>query len=226
MSDALSVDALVFDLDDTLYPERSHAVSALRAVAEAFASVLGPVDVAHARMRELLDTHDRRRIFNTILAERDRDDADALVPQMIHVYRVHRPKLSLYPDAAAALARWSGRLPLGMVTDGLADIQQHKIDALGIAERFSAIVLTGQWGEAYYKPYRRGFEEVARLLGVPGGRCVYVADNVTKDFVAPRQLGWHTVHVNRPDGLYAGLPTAPDGEPHVTIDSLDALDLP
>ena len=224
MADSSSLDALVFDLDDTLYPERDFAESALREVAERFAEVLGPADAAHARMCALLDSDERGRVFNTILTECGRGDADVLVPQMIAVYRAHRPALVPYPDAAAALTRWVDRVPLGMVTDGPVGLQQRKIDALGIAERFSAIVITGQWGGAYYKPHRRGFDEVAERLGLTSGRCAYVADNVTKDFVAPRHLGGRAVHVSRQAGLYAGRPVAPGGEPDVTIDTLDALD--
>ena len=224
MSENGTIDLLVFDLDDTLYPERSHATAALGAVAQAFEAALSAPFPLHARMCELFDTPDRQRVFDVVLAELGRHDAGELIPQMLEVFRAHRPVLTLHADAAAALARWSGRVPLGMVTDGLVRIQQNKLDALGIAPAFASIVMTGQWGPAYHKPHRRGFDEVQRQTGANGARCVYVADNLSKDFVAPRQMGWRTVHVARPDGLYADLPVAVDGEPDARITSLDQLD--
>jgi putative hydrolase of the HAD superfamily len=224
MGDSFTIDALVFDLDDTLYPERSHAVASLRAVADRFASELGPADRLHERFCELMDSEHRRRVFDIVLDELGRDDADVLVPRMIETYRYHRPRLTLYPDAADALGRWSDRVPLGLITDGRVDLQQHKIDILGIADRFAAVVITGQWGEAFFKPNPRAFEEMNRQLGVSGNRCAYVGDNLGKDFLAPRRLGWRTIHIDRRDGLYAGVSSPNGGEPDVTITSLDELD--
>ena len=60
--------AVIFDLDDTLFPEREYAFSGFRAVARAFSHVLGEVESATARMRELFDSQHRRRVFNQILA--------------------------------------------------------------------------------------------------------------------------------------------------------------
>ena len=42
MTDDPRIDALVFDLDDTLFPERSHAIGALADVARAFEAELSP----------------------------------------------------------------------------------------------------------------------------------------------------------------------------------------
>ena len=52
--------------------------------------------------------------------------------------------------------------------------------------------------------------------------CVYVADNPTKDFAAPRALGWHTVRIRRPGGLHAGLAHSPHEVDH-EITSLTEL---
>ena len=64
------VDAVIFDLDDTLYPERAFALSGFSAVADAFQDLLGAPVEAAAEMRRLLDIGHRQRIFNTLLDER------------------------------------------------------------------------------------------------------------------------------------------------------------
>jgi putative hydrolase of the HAD superfamily len=64
------------------------------------------------------------------------------------------------------------------------------------------LVLTDKWGHGYWKPHERAFEYVQQ--GAPGSeRFVYIADNVAKDFIAPRRMGWETVRVRRPLGLHA-----------------------
>jgi FMN phosphatase YigB (HAD superfamily) len=40
-------------------------------------------------------------------------------------------------------------------------------------------------------------------LGGAPHEHVYIGDNLKKDFAAPRALGWHTVCVRRPDGVYS-----------------------
>jgi len=65
---------------------------------------------------------------------------------------------------------------------------------------------------------------MARHLGVPPHRCVYVADNLDKDFVAPNALGWLTIRIARPGGVYCDATCSETGQPAQTIQSLDELD--
>ena len=65
-----AVRAIVFDLDDTLYPERQFAFSGYAAVAAAFAERLNrSVADLDNHMGRLFDTPDRGRVFNVILTE-------------------------------------------------------------------------------------------------------------------------------------------------------------
>ena len=218
--------AIVFDLDDTLYAEREFAFSGFQAVAGAFADRLGaPVDELAARMRRLFETPQRRRVFHAVLAEDGiaEADADALVAEMIAAYRSHRPAIRLHADAAAALDRLQGRCRLGVISDGPLQMQNNKVQALGLAGRMDEIILTDQWGPEFWKPHPRAFEELARRWAVPARACVYVADNPAKDFVAPNALGWRTVLVKRPGGIYADRQAPEGGEPQAVIGTLDAL---
>ncbi|KAA0220019.1 MAG: HAD family hydrolase [Planctomycetota bacterium] len=216
--------AVVFDLDDTLYPEREFTRSGFRAVSEAFADVLGNAPAACARMNALFDSPHRSRVFNELLRERGVTDPARLVPAMIECYRSHVPSIALYPDADHALTRLKERFSLGLVSDGPRSAQRGKIAALGLQDRLDAIILTGELGDGFGKPHPRAFEEIARRLGVEPHRCAYVADNPAKDFVAPNRLGWRSIRVRRSDGVYANAAAPPDGEPSVTIVTLDDLD--
>ena len=218
--------AVVFDLDDTLYPEREFAFSGYEAVAGAFADRLGAsaADLA-ARMGELFDTPHRRRVFNTILAEAGvvQADVDALVAEMIAAYRSHAPRIRLHPDADAALSRLRGGCCLGLISDGPLEMQRNKVGALGLTSRLEEIILTDEWGEEFWKPHPRAFEEMSRRLGVPPRACIYVADNPAKDFIAPNALGWGTVFIKRPGGIYADREAPRGGLPQAAISTLDAL---
>ncbi len=214
----------VFDLDDTLYPERAFAFSGYEAVAQAFADRLGrPANRLVARMRELFDSPHRGRVFNVLVDALGVAGGDAIVPGMIDAFRFHRPAIQLFPDADNALTRLRGQCRLGLISDGPLPMQSNKIDALGLRPRLDEIILTDQWGREFWKPHPRAFEEMSNRLGAPPTTCTYVADNPAKDFIAPNALGWRTVCVRRPDGLYANQLAPPGGEPQDTVSSLEAL---
>lgn len=219
-----AIDALIFDLDDTLYPERAFAFSGFTAVAEVFADLLSGADQAAARMRQLFDTEHRPRVFNTLLAEIGLEPDPRLITAMVQAYRTHRPTIALHADADAALTRLRGRCRLGLITDGPIIMQRHKIEALGLRTRLDKIILTAEFGEGFGKPHTRAFETMAERLGTNPALCAYVADNPAKDFAAPNVLGWRTVQIRRVDGIYRNNSPAEGGRPSAVIDTLDLLD--
>lgn len=215
---------MVFDLDDTLYPERQFVLSGFRAVAAAFAHLLGPIESAARDMVRLFDSAHRRRVFDQLLIDRGAPVDAALVQHMIARYRGHPPILSLHDDARRALTRLRSVARLALISDGPSATQSAKIDALVIRPSFEHIILTDDLGEGMGKPHPLAFERVMALFAARPTQCAYVADNPAKDFVAPNRLGWATVRVVRPDGIYANTSPAPGGEPAVTLHSLDDLD--
>lgn len=220
-----AVRAIVFDLDDTLYPEREFAFSGYAAVAAAFAERLDlSAGELNRRLGRLFDTPDRGRVFNVILTEAGAGSGfDERLAEMIAAFRHHKPTIQLHADAEAALTRFAGPYRVGLISDGPLQMQRNKVEALALADRMDEIILTDEWGRDFWKPHPRAFEEMARRLKVEPGSCLYVADNSSKDFVAPNALGWRTVLVKRPDGVYAGR-TAPDGgQAQEVVATLDAL---
>ena len=113
-----------------------------------------------------------------------------------------RRNIKLLPDAVECLARLQGRVYLGLLTDGNSISQWAKIDALGLRGRFDATVVTGDWGADFFKPHVKGYQYLESRSEQCRGRFVYVADNPSKDFFAPRTLGWDAIRVRRPGGLH------------------------
>jgi len=188
--------AVLFDLDDTLYPEWSYFESGLGAVADFLA---GPDGGRRAAWRERLKTdvaeHGRAGVFQRIPPPSGRDEG--WIATLLHVYRAHRPTIAAFPDVAPFLqrARRDG-IRLGLVTDGKSIVQRRKVEALDLASRLDAIVCTDDIDAP--KPAVEAFLATAALLGVSPDVCVYVADDASKDFIGPRRLGMGTIHLRRP----------------------------
>lgn len=219
---------IVFDLDDTLYPEREYAIGGFRAASAWARKSFGVPDITDELVRHLDDGH-LGKSFALALAAVKPDHSAEDLKGMFSAYSAHAPSLKLFDDAALALERYRGRV-LGMITDGHAKTQQSKVAALGIAERFGEIVFTGALGpdRAFHKPHPRAFELVeARLRTHPEDRFAYVGDNPAKDFIAPNERGWITVMVDRPhhrpQRIHPLVDAPAGGKPQAVIATLDDL---
>ena len=197
-----SKNAIVFDLDDTLYLERDFAASGFAVVGRFCETELGLSGVA-ARANEAFNAGQRQRIFNDVLASYGLEPEKAVLARLVALYRNHEPDIHLLDDARACLNKLHGRTRLALITDGPSRTQWNKIRALGIEKLFDVIVVTNDLGAEFSKPHPRAFEIVEERLNGPGQNLVYVADNPVKDFKAPRTLGWKTVRIRREGGIYA-----------------------
>lgn len=220
---AFKMEAFVFDLDDTLYPEREYVVSGFRTVAREFAIRLGDPALTLERMIRLFDSKHRPRVFHALLDELSLEDP-TLATAMIETYRAHRPALALFDDADRVLGDLGGRFHLGILTDGRPTAQRAKIEALALRTRVDEIVVSSELAPMICKPDPRPFEFISTRLQVRWNRIAYVGDNAAKDFLAPNRMGWRTVQVRRPGGFYRDAPPPPGGAPAVIL--ADLKDLP
>jgi putative hydrolase of the HAD superfamily len=220
---------LIFDLDDTLYPERSYAIGGFRAAATWASRELSVPDLTDDLTR-LLDEGHLGRSFGIALAAVKPDHTPEHLKAMLKAYGAHTPDLALFDDAAHILDHYT-TTTLGLITDGHDKTQLAKVSALGIAPRFREVVYTGSLGpdRAFHKPHPRAFELMqAALRQSASDRFVYVGDNPSKDFIAPNSLGWTTIMVDRPHHRPHRIHPLGDppagGAAHHTITTL--LDLP
>jgi len=216
--------AVIFDLDDTLYPERRYVQSGFRAVADWARQQFGfPTHRTCEELTRLFEQGVRGKLFDRWLESRGLETEDHIAA-MVRVYREHEPQISLYADVRGLLRRLGREYRLGLLTDGLLGVQQRKVRGLGLQEQFDAIVYSDQWGREAWKPSPRPFEAILRRLDVPAEQSVYVADNPAKDFRGPRRVGMGTVRVRHGDGLHRDRHAAgPDDDADIEIESLDLL---
>lgn len=192
---------VVFDLDDTLILERDYARSGFLAVGRWLRGRGGPDGFSDHAWR-LFEEGTRGVIFDRTLAALGLPEDPELIAGMVRVYREHSPALALSDDARACLDLLRGRLGLAAISDGPLVSQQAKARAVELSRWLNPVIFTAALGPDAGKPSVRAFEMAERELGASGSECVYVADNPHKDFAGPKQLGWHTIRIRRPEGLH------------------------
>ena len=178
---------VVFDLDDTLYPEKDYVRSGFRYLGQLVERLY------HKPFDDLLQAAQQAEAGDVLAhALRAAGLPESLKEHLVLAYRYHTPTLRLHEHALDLLERCrSRRCPLYLVTDGRSVTQRLKIEALGLRELFDGIYISEEIGRG--KPDPLAFQTIAARGGT--GPWVYVADNPAKDFVAPRALGWSTIGV-------------------------------
>ena len=217
--------AIVFDLDDTLYPERQYVVSGFRAVAAWCEKELGlSSDDCAAELESLLDQGVRANTFNQLLRQHSFEPQD-LVPQMLSVYRQHPPLIALYSGVAELLQRLKESYLLGLVSDGPVETQRRKLAALQLASYLDATVFSDELGIEARKPNVMPFQSVLDKLDISPREGLYVAENSLKDFFGARRIGMWTVRVREPSGFYTHIePPTSDHAADVEIRTLADLE--
>lgn len=213
--------AIVFDLDDTLYPEHTYVMSGFHAVATWIEAQVGIAqDESFSRLQCLYHSGVRGDTFNQWL-EGIGIAPTPWIPQLVKVYREHFPQITPYPEVMALLPELRQRFRVGLVSDGYLEVQQSKFRALGLDQYFDGVVFSDELGADAWKPSSRPFLLVLERLAVAGREAIYIADNPQKDFIGARKVGMRTVRIRRPDGVYAHLePASPEFVPDIELTNL------
>ena len=175
-------DVIVFDLDDTLYKEVSFVESGFNAVAR----YLGNLSYAD----EMMSSWRRgKNAFEQLLSNHSLTSS---VEELLTIYRTHVPTIELETSVVATLEALveNGEI-LGIITDGRYITQRNKIKALGLSRWIADdnIIISEEFGSA--KPDIRNYRFF--MSKYPGKTYTCIGDNVAKDFVAPKSLGWQTI---------------------------------
>lgn len=219
------ITTVVFDLDDTLYDETDFCRSGFRAGANFIATLSDrhSSDEIFAVIWDCFITGDRGSTFNAALERLGIPYDPVIIGKLVEIYRTHTPSLTLPAESRATLDALTGKYTLGLLTDGYLPTQRLKVQALGIEDYFAAIVYTEELGRQFWKPSPRGFEKLTELLNTQPQHMVYVADDETKDFMAPNQLGMLTIQLLRRRRLHTQPSAQPNATPKLRIDEIDKL---
>lgn len=175
-------DVVVFDLDDTLYKEVTFVESGYKAVARH----IGNISFAD----ELISWWtDGKNALESLI---NKYSLHLSVEELLSVYRNHLPAIELDTSTLQILDYLitHGKI-LGLITDGRSITQWNKIRALGLSQWIFTenIIISEEFGSS--KPDVRNYQFF--MSKYPDKTYTYVGDNVTKDFLAPKALGWQTI---------------------------------
>ncbi|MES2015112.1 MAG: HAD family hydrolase [Pseudomonadota bacterium] len=195
--------AILFDLDDTLWPIAPVIIQAEQSLHqwlhEHAPRVAERFSIDHLRQARLellasqpefrVDLGKLRRAGLTSAFEQAGEDSAKVEQAMVHFFAA-RNAVVPYDDVLPGLLRLKGKVKIGTVSNGNADLQ-----AIGLAHHFSVSVAAHQLGLA--KPDPAIFLAACEQLDVAPHEAVYVGDDVLLDVKGAQQAGLRGVWLNR-----------------------------
>jgi putative hydrolase of the HAD superfamily len=186
--------AVLFDLDDTLYPYRQFKRSGLEAVAAHLErthriearrtlALLQRAERGQTRGRELQASLERLALPAELLSD------------LLAVFRHHEPALTLPRASRRLLDRLRGDgWATGINTNGTEHVQRRKVAALGLEPLVDTVVYAAAWGSGRGKPEAASFLEAARRLDVPAERTIFVGNDELCDIDGALAAGMHPIY--------------------------------
>ncbi len=207
--------AVLFDLDGTLMDHDAARTAGLRGhlrewLPGAEADELVRVEREWERLEALhydeyargectFGEQRRRRVHGIrgVLESEPRNelDADAWFAAYLRHYRAAWRAFDDVLPALAALTAAHPAAALGVVTNGEGEPQRAKLAAIGLGERFGAVVASGEVGVA--KPEAGIFALACERLGVDPAQTVHVGDRLDLDAEGAAAAGLRGVWLDR-----------------------------
>ncbi len=217
------VDAVFFDVDNTLYPLEADMERALAHLQESHGDLLPSTpgelsDLYWAESRTLFDDvwgweafcNDpdgfQVQLFDRILHHLHGDGHDGSHPdghslpltgKELHAHHVaHRfATMSPFPGAMETLEEVARTHTVGIITNGPGALQRRKLQGLGVPEHVpeDLTFVSGEVG--HHKPHKRIFQRACEAAGVDPARCLMIGDGLEYDIPA-KALGWQAVWFN------------------------------
>ena len=186
---------VIVDLDETLYPRDRFVRSGLTAVAQHVELCFGIPAASALTAMLTAAVHERGREFQALCHVFGLEKR--VLPQLIEVFRTHRPVLRLFPDATASLRQLrADGWRLAILTNGAPQVQALKVQALGLADLVDHVVFAEEHARGG-KPHRDAFGAALRRLDLPARRCVMVGDDPRRDVCGARKVGMRTIGIRR-----------------------------
>lgn len=208
------IEAVYFDLDDTLFDDRQYVRAGLRRAGEELEARTG-VDLTDELLEAYFELGIQERTFDAVLAEHDLPPE--LVSTLVDAYHGNEADLEPFPGAVETIESLARRYELGVITGGRNG--QAKLRRLGLDDHFDPVIVTAEHGTSKRTP--QPFEAALEALNLAADEAAYVGDRPSLDFPHPNRLGMWTVRVRT--GRYAHLTACGDERPDVTVDALPAV---
>ncbi|WP_055693260.1 HAD family hydrolase [Streptomyces prasinopilosus] len=229
----MAIRAVVWDVDDTLFDYTTADREGMRAylLAEELLARYASVEEALAHWREVTDAQwarfaagevdfetqrrDRIRVF----LERELTDAEA--DDWFGRYLAHyEAAWSLFPDVLPVLDALAASHRHAVLSNSSLHVQDRKLRALGVHDRFEAILCAAELGVS--KPEPAAFLAACEALALPPDQVAYVGDHPEIDGRGAAEAGLLSVWIDR-GGVYATAEPPVGPRRIVSLDELPAL---
>ncbi len=206
----MTVTAVLFDLDDTLFDHWACTRTALADLRQRFPALggvpAGAVEAEHRRLLEELHvqvlagrmTVDDARVerFRRLLAfAGGKSDASAAVEAAAAYRSAYLAHWRPVEGALDLLENLHGRVSTGVVTNNVAAEQRQKIAACGFGPLLDVVVISEEAGAT--KPDARIFRLALDQLGCEAGETVMIGDAWDTDIAGARAAGIRPIWFNR-----------------------------
>jgi putative hydrolase of the HAD superfamily len=206
-------DAVLFDLDDTLYPyDVCHAAGFDAAVAHLSnlyawdpattrRAYLDGRSEVHERLHGQAASHSRLLYVQGLLGAKGKSsDLKAALDFETEYWSEYFGSMKLFPGVTATLVRLrEAGIQTGIVTDLTARVQFEKLVALGLSDLVDCVVTSEEAGVE--KPDSALFRlALAKLEIRDPTACWMVGDSVDRDIAGAQRLGMCTLHKVLPGG--------------------------
>ena len=205
--------AVVFDLDNTLLRSRMGARRGLQVAARLISSELKKKGLAYPesnlfRRLQLIDRemHGRKFLYNkdvwwkTLLAELRLGTRLPWIHRVtLQYWKAYANNSPPFQDAERTLqAIKKMGLKIGLVSDsdGTAGMKRRRIRRVAFHRLFEAVVVSGE-DTSRVKPGHESFSLIAKQLHVEPRSCVYVGDNPRTDIAGAKAVGMISIIVKR-----------------------------
>lgn len=216
------IQAILFDLDDTLYDEKQFVNGGFKAVS-LYISKNNNINQnkVYQLLLDVLEKYGSGHIFDITLKKLGVHDEKS-IPKLVEIYRTHKPNLSLYTEVRVVLSALRKRdYKLGLITDGNVKVQKNKVEALKIRDFFDCMIFSDEYGIEKQKPNPFPYQKAMKKLEVSARETIYVGDNPYKDFINAKKIGIFTIRIIR--GQYKNIKLRKEYEPDCKIKNLNEI---
>jgi len=200
----VNCEAILFDIDSTLYTNPEYARSQIDLPIEKLARMRG---ISFKQMNDEMNqyrdnwakTHNGQGIshgntfkaFGVSIGESVKWREELCVPEQY---------LSKDTRLRSTLERLAERFALSVVTNNPVSIAERTLRALGVEDMFRALIGLDTCGVS--KPHREPLTRAAALCGAPFDSCVSVGDRYDIDIALPLELGMGGILVDGVEDVY------------------------
>ncbi len=194
----IMIKLLIFDLDNTLYPEIGYVQSGFWAVAEFLSVKIGvKAEKIFADLMGSFEKHGRGKNFDYLVEKY----LNVKKEELIKIYRGHLPKIELKESTWQCLENLKKNHTICLLTNGWPEVQKQKVKALGLEKIFDKIFYAQEDGEEFKKPHPKAFERIIEYYKFNPEEILMIGDDEEADMMGASRVGMQTFWVKEIDDI-------------------------